>query len=128
MKFRAVMVDPGPMRELTRNDENNIVLCLTKACYTQSCIIFADIVNTISKLSKECVLRLSDEKIFFIVSEDNSGPTPPVLWCEISQSNFFSEYQMIGIDEDHKDIYLGVVSGRNKLLKHFLLTRLKMLS
>ncbi|XP_061384691.1 checkpoint protein HUS1 [Danaus plexippus] len=87
MKFRAVMVDPGPMRELTH------------------------IVNTISKLSKECVLRLSDEKIFFIVSEDNSGPTPPVLWCEISQSNFFSEYQMIGIDEDHKDIYLGVVSA-----------------
>ncbi|XP_046972620.1 checkpoint protein HUS1 [Vanessa cardui] len=87
MKFRAVMIDTGPMRE------------------------FSNIVTTISKLSKECVMRLSDTKLYFIVSEDNSGPTPPVLWCEIPQDMFFSEYQMIGIDEDHKDIYLGVVSA-----------------
>lgn len=74
-------------------------------------ILLSDIVTTISKLSKECVLRLSDSTLYFIVSEDNSGPTPPVLWCEIPQDVFFSEYQMIGIDDEHKDIYLGVVSG-----------------
>ncbi|XP_045455011.1 checkpoint protein HUS1 [Melitaea cinxia] len=87
MKFRAVMIDTAPMRE------------------------FSNIVTTISKLSKECVLRLSDSKLYFIVSEDNSGPTPPVLWCEIPQDVFFSEYQMIGIDDEHRDIYLGVVSA-----------------
>ncbi|CAH2268342.1 checkpoint protein HUS1 [Pararge aegeria] len=87
MKFRGVMIDAGPMRE------------------------FTNIVTIISKLSKECVLRLSDDKLYFIVSEDNSGPAPPVLWCEIPQDIFFSEYQMIGIDEDHKDIYLGVMSA-----------------
>ncbi|XP_045762958.1 checkpoint protein HUS1 [Maniola jurtina] len=87
MKFRGVMIDAGPMRE------------------------FTNIVTTISKLSKECVLRLSDDKLYFIVSEENSGPAPPVLWCEIPQAIFFSEYQMIGIDEEHKDIYLGITSA-----------------
>ncbi|CAH0714949.1 unnamed protein product, partial [Brenthis ino] len=87
MKFRAVMVDTGPMRE------------------------FSNIVTTISKLSKECVLRLSDDKLYFIVCEDNSGPVPPVLWCEMSPAVFFSDYQMIGIDDEHKDIYLGIVSA-----------------
>lgn len=78
-------------------------------------ILFPDIVSTISKLSKECVLRLSNDKLYFIVSEDNSGPAPPVLWCEIPQAIFFSEYDMIGVDEEHKDIYLGVMSGKDML-------------
>lgn len=79
-------------------------------------ILFPDIVTTISKLSKECVLRLSNDKLYFIVSEDNSGPAPPVLWCEIPQAIFFSEYDMIGVDEEHKDIYLGVMSGKDIML------------
>ncbi|XP_013147852.1 PREDICTED: checkpoint protein HUS1 [Papilio polytes] len=86
MKFRAVMVDSAPMRE------------------------FSNIVTTISKLSKECVLRLSSEKIYFIVNDDSSGPAPPVLWCEIPQMMFFSEYQLTGVDDEHNDIYLGFSS------------------
>ncbi|XP_049881089.1 checkpoint protein HUS1 [Pectinophora gossypiella] len=86
MKFRAVMIDAGPMRE------------------------FTNIVGTISKISKECVLRLSDDQVYFIVSDENSGPAPPVLWCEMPQAMYFSEYQMVGLDEGHKDIYLGFSS------------------
>lgn len=74
---------------------------------------FSDIVSTISKLSKECVLRLADDQLYFIVSDDNSGPGPPILWCEIPHVNFFSEYQMVGFDDDHKDIYLGFSSGQS---------------
>ncbi|CAG9122304.1 unnamed protein product [Plutella xylostella] len=87
MKFRAVMIDAGPMRE------------------------FTNIVSTISKLCKECVLRLSSDQLYFIVSDENSGPAPPILWCEIPQAMFFSEYQMVGLDEEHKDIYLGISSA-----------------
>ncbi|CAF4941588.1 unnamed protein product [Pieris macdunnoughi] len=87
MKFRAVMVDAGPMRE------------------------FTNIVSTISRLSKECILRLSSDKLYLIVSEDNSGPTPPMLWCEMPQSTFFLEYQIVGVDDEYKDIYLGIVSA-----------------
>ncbi|XP_063392952.1 checkpoint protein HUS1 isoform X1 [Cydia fagiglandana] len=87
MKFRAVMVDAGPMRE------------------------FTNIVSTISKLSKECVARIADDQLYFIVSDENSGPAPPILWCEIPQAMFFSEYQMVGLDEDHKDIYLEFTSA-----------------
>lgn len=74
-------------------------------------IVFVDIVTTISKLSKECVLRIAEDKLYFIVSDDNNGPAPPILWCEIPQAMFFSEFQMLGIDEEHKDIYLGFVPG-----------------
>ncbi|KAJ2944827.1 hypothetical protein O0L34_g1719 [Tuta absoluta] len=87
MKFRAVMIDAGPMRE------------------------FTNIVSTISKISKECVLRIAEDKLYFIVSDENSGPAPPILWCEIPQAMFFSEYQMVGLDEEHKDIYLGFSSA-----------------
>ncbi|KAL4720916.1 hypothetical protein ACJJTC_011539 [Scirpophaga incertulas] len=86
MKFRCVMIDAGPMRE------------------------FSNIVATISKLSKECVLRVTAEQLYFIVCDENNGPTPPVLWCEIPQALFFSEYQMVGLDDEHKDIYLEVIS------------------
>ncbi|KAJ0171782.1 hypothetical protein K1T71_012545 [Dendrolimus kikuchii] len=87
MKFRAVMMDSGPMRE------------------------FSNIVTTISKLSKESVLRIADDKLYFIVCDESSGPTPLVLWCEIPQRIFFAEYQMVGLDNEHKDIYLGMNSG-----------------
>ncbi|VVC98324.1 checkpoint protein HUS1 [Leptidea sinapis] len=87
MKFRAVMMDSSPMRE------------------------FANIVSTISKLSKECILRLSSDQLYFIVSEENNGPAPPILWCEVPQALFFSEYQIVGVDDEHKDIYLGIISA-----------------
>lgn len=73
---------------------------------------FSDIVSTISKLSKECVLRLTDDQLYFIVSDENTGPAAPILWCEIPQAMFFSEYQIVGLDEQHKDIYLGFSSGK----------------
>ncbi|XP_068624128.1 checkpoint protein HUS1 [Battus philenor] len=87
MKFRALMADAGPMRE------------------------FSNIVTTISKLSKECVLRLSCDNIYFIVSDDTGGPAPPILWCEIPQNMFFIEYQLIGVDDQHKDIFLTFSSA-----------------
>ncbi|XP_041971921.1 checkpoint protein HUS1 [Aricia agestis] len=86
MKFRAVMIDAGPMRE------------------------FTNIATTISKLSKECVLRLSTDQLYFLVCDD-VGPSAPVLWCEIPQALFFSEYQIVGLDDEHHDIYLAIVSA-----------------
>lgn len=83
--------------------------------------MFSDIVTTISKLSKECILRLSSDQIYFIVSDENSGPAPPILWCEIPQAMFFSEYQLIGLDDDHRDIYLGLSSSKLYKVTHLSL-------
>lgn len=58
------------------------------------------------------MLRLSDDQLYFIVSDENSGPAPPILWCEIPQAMFFSEYLIVGLDDDHKDIFLGVSSSK----------------
>lgn len=34
-----------------------------------------------------------------------------MIWCEMPQSTFFSEYQIVGVDDEYRDIYLGIVSG-----------------
>lgn len=86
---------------------------LTVFCILCTIFLILDIVTTISKLSKECVLRIAEDKLYFIVSDDNNAPAPPILWCEIPQTMFFSEYQMVGLDDDHKDIYLGFGAGKS---------------
>lgn len=80
-------------------------------CFS-SWILITDIVTTLSKIAKECVLRLSHDKVYFIVSDENtSGHTPPNVWCHLDQSSFFSEYHMEGVDDTHRDIYLGFGTG-----------------
>lgn len=47
-------------------------------------IVSAGVINTISKLAKTCVLRLTVEKLYFILSDKvaNGGVS---MWCELSQ-------------------------------------------
>ena len=67
----------------------------------------SDTVTTLSRSVKTCVLRLSADKVCFILSE-----RVPVgganLWCEILQQNLFDEYRIEGKDEKN-EIYLEVV-------------------
>ncbi|XP_043920824.1 checkpoint protein HUS1 isoform X2 [Protopterus annectens] len=81
MRFRAKIVDVGCLNHFTR------------------------VVNTISKLAKVCTLRLSTEKLYFILSDKvaNGGVS---MWCELSQGNFFDEFQMEGVSADNNEIYL----------------------
>jgi len=48
-------------------------------------------VNTVSRYCKTCCLRLTADKIYFILNN--------TLWCEINQSNFFDEYKLEGKDD-----------------------------
>ncbi|XP_029445694.1 checkpoint protein HUS1 isoform X5 [Rhinatrema bivittatum] len=68
---------------------------------------FTRIVNTITKLTKACTLRLTDDKLYFILSDKvaNGGVS---MWCELQQGNFFDEFQMEGVSTEHNDIYLEV--------------------
>ncbi|XP_054863290.1 checkpoint protein HUS1 isoform X2 [Amphiprion ocellaris] len=54
-----------------------------------------------------CVLRLTPDNLFFVLSEKvaNGGVS---MWCELSQANFFDEYQMEGVSPEDNEICLEV--------------------
>ncbi|XP_064612988.1 checkpoint protein HUS1-like [Liolophura sinensis] len=70
---------------------------------------FSRVTSTVSKLAKNCVLRLTRDKLYFILSEKAvSGEVQ--IWCELTQSHFFDEYAMEGLSrEDANEIYLDLI-------------------
>ncbi|XP_017289422.1 checkpoint protein HUS1 [Kryptolebias marmoratus] len=68
---------------------------------------FSRVVTTISKLTKMCVLRLTPDNLFFVLSGKvaNGGVG---MWCELLQANFFDEYQMEGVSSEFNEICLEV--------------------
>ncbi|KAF7247855.1 Checkpoint protein HUS1 [Varanus komodoensis] len=85
MRFRAKIVDIGCLNHFTR------------------------VINTIAKLAKTCTLRLTVDKLYFILSDKvaNGGVS---MWCELSQGNFFDEFQMEGVTAESNEIYLELIS------------------
>uniref|UniRef100_UPI00398E4169 checkpoint protein HUS1 n=1 Tax=Pristiophorus japonicus TaxID=55135 RepID=UPI00398E4169 len=81
MKFRAKIVDVGCLNHFTR------------------------IVNTISKLTKSCILRLTTDKLYFILS-DKVASGGVAMWCQLFQGNFFDEFQIEGVSAEYNEIYL----------------------
>ncbi|XP_039091604.1 checkpoint protein HUS1 isoform X3 [Hyaena hyaena] len=69
----------------------------------------AGVSNMVSKLAKACTLRISPEKLNFIVSDKvaNGGVS---MWCELEQENFFSEFQMEGVSAENNEIYLELTA------------------
>ncbi|XP_073486726.1 checkpoint protein HUS1 isoform X3 [Aquarana catesbeiana] len=69
---------------------------------------FTRVVNTITKLTKSCTLRLTPDNLYFILTDKvaNGGVS---MWCELCQANFFDEYQMEGVSQEQNEIYLELV-------------------
>lgn len=83
MKFRGKIIDVGCLNHFTR------------------------VVTTISKLTKTCILRLTPDNLYFVLSgKVASGGVS--MWCELSQANFFDEYQLEGVSADANEICLEV--------------------
>ncbi|KAJ7322741.1 hypothetical protein JRQ81_019028 [Phrynocephalus forsythii] len=85
MRFRAKVVD---------------VRCLSQ---------FTRVINTVAKLAKTCMLRLTVDKLYFILSDKvaNGGIS---MWCELNQGSFFDEFQMEGVATENNEIFLEVTS------------------
>ncbi|XP_070535668.1 checkpoint protein HUS1-like [Ptychodera flava] len=68
---------------------------------------FTRMVGTIAKLAKNCVLKITQNKLYFIVSDSiaNAGAG---IWCELVQANFFDEYNMDGVSATDNEIFLDV--------------------
>ncbi|CAH1389562.1 unnamed protein product [Nezara viridula] len=48
--------------------------------------------NTLNKLTKNCVLRLTKAEMSFLVCEENSSPKQISLWCFIDARQYFNEF------------------------------------
>ncbi|KAF7214243.1 checkpoint protein HUS1 [Nothobranchius furzeri] len=68
---------------------------------------FSRVITTISKLTKTCVMRLTPDNLFFVLSGKvtNGGVS---MWCELHQANFFDEFQMEGVSSEFNEICLEV--------------------
>ena len=102
MKFRGRMTDVSAIRK------------------------FYDILNTMAKLSKVCVLRLTASRVYFIVTDlstsgSNSPMGGPCVWCDINHTHFFQDYSLEGVTKEENEIYLELEP--DKLAKN--LTALK---
>ncbi|KAB0804327.1 hypothetical protein PPYR_02685 [Photinus pyralis] len=84
MRFRAVLVDNAAMKD------------------------FLTTVNSLSKLSKECVMRITIRHVYFIIPDDDTGPRRPLVWCELPVNFYFREFNLEGVSHEQNEIYLGL--------------------
>lgn len=84
MKFRAKMQDVLYMRE------------------------FQAIIATLAKLAKECVMILGQERMHFIINEDHSSTSLPLVWASIAAKDYFPEYKMTPARPDQEFIVLAM--------------------
>ncbi|KAJ8888282.1 hypothetical protein PR048_007769 [Dryococelus australis] len=64
------------------------------------------IVETLSKFTKLCVIRICVDKIYFIVLDDSCIGDHPFVWCVLEQANFFRRYCLVGLNENNNEIFL----------------------
>lgn len=82
MRFRAKLLD---------------ITCITN---------LSQVVSTLARNVKTCVLRLCPERVCFVITEQGPAGSGNI-WCELNQSNFFDEYRIEGKDE-RNEIFLEV--------------------
>ncbi|XP_022213363.1 checkpoint protein HUS1 [Drosophila obscura] len=87
MKFRALMQDPLYIRE------------------------FENIVATLAKLAKDCIMILGAQQMHFIVNEDQSSTSSPLVWVSIAARDYFPEYMMEAARPDQDYIVLAMSSA-----------------
>lgn len=58
-------------------------------------------------------MRMTTRKLFFIISEEDSGPKKPLVWCELPVHFYFKEYNVVGFNEHYNEIYLEFSTGIN---------------
>lgn len=86
MKFRAKMTDHYAIKQF-----HNIMVSMTR-------------------LSKQCYLRLTKDSFYFI-ADDYSSIGGASVWCEMEYDKFFKECVQEGVTEEDPDIYIQLHPG-----------------
>ena len=71
---------------------------------------FHNVLATMARLSKICVVKLDQDYIYFITNE--SGVSGSSVWCQLDGKNFFEEYVLEGVTEDAPYIFLEIQPGQ----------------
>jgi len=72
---------------------------------------FYSVLQTMAKIAKTCVMRLTIDKTYFILT-DQSASGAPAVWCEMEQEVFFNEYNLEGVSKEQNEIFLEFVPDR----------------
>eukprot|EP00117_Sycon_ciliatum_P005984 scpid5280/ scgid9712/ Checkpoint protein HUS1 len=75
------------------------------------------VVATLSKVAKTCVLRLTPDKVFFVLSDRTAQATGMRIWCNLEQGNFFDDYRIEGRDETNQILLELVTEQLSRALK-----------
>jgi len=70
------------------------------------------VIGTMARISKVCVLRLTSDKVYFILTDSGASTGGPAVWCEMDQENFFNEYNIEGVSPEQNEIFLELVPER----------------
>lgn len=73
---------------------------------------FYSVIGTMARISKVCVMRLTADKVYFILTDTGASTGGPVVWCEMEQENFFNEYNIEGVSAEQNEIFLELVPER----------------
>lgn len=87
MKFRGKMTDSMAIRQ------------------------FYNMLSSMAKVSKLCVLRLTGDLMYLIATDSATGDSASV-WCQVDRSHFFSEYLLEGVTAANPEIYLELEPGQ----------------
>jgi len=69
---------------------------------------FYNVLTTLAKLSKSCVLRLTKDKVYFIVKEAVNSDGFPSVWCDLNPDHFFTDYNLEGVTPTENQIFMEV--------------------
>ena len=65
-----------------------------------------------ARLSKLCVIRISTDRLYFVISDSSNFVGSPYLWTELDQGHYFSEFHLDGVSVENNEIYLEVQPGK----------------
>ncbi|XP_014204365.1 checkpoint protein HUS1-like [Copidosoma floridanum] len=83
MKFKCKMTDSGSMRD------------------------FTNVATTVARMSKTCVIRLTQDSLYFNVADEST----PMVWAKLDQNHFFMDYLVAGKSDEFNEIYMELVTA-----------------
>ena len=69
--------------------------------------------QSLSKCSSQYVLRITPDKLIFVLSEKDIRANGATAWCEIPKDAYFSDYKMEGVTTEDNEIFMEINTGRS---------------
>lgn len=107
MKFKAIITDPACMRDFNSKALGTIQL---SALFGLPLVLhwnFLDLIVTFARLTKDAAMNIKADGLT-ILNDGDAVHGVPRIWITIEHVDFFSQYAMEGVDEEHNEICLSL--------------------